>query len=184
MNASGNMLQRLVLALTASRALQSADGLAAPVAPPSAPRTADAVKGEFLHAWHSYERDAWGRDALMPLGKNLASRLGDQKTARQFLARSDYWRNVFNPAATPEGGYVQDRNADGTWPAFDPADNDTLRDGARAERQGVHRAVPAGVVGVARRPSARDGVEDARPEVGQRGRRRAAVVLDAPVRCP
>ncbi len=27
------------------------------------------VKAEFLHAWHNYERYAWGHDALRPLGK-------------------------------------------------------------------------------------------------------------------
>ena len=27
------------------------------------------VKAEFLHAWHNYERYAWGHDALRPLSK-------------------------------------------------------------------------------------------------------------------
>ncbi len=30
---------------------------------------ADSVKTEFLHAWHGYEKYAWGHDALMPLSK-------------------------------------------------------------------------------------------------------------------
>jgi mannosidase alpha-like ER degradation enhancer 2 len=30
---------------------------------------ADSVKAEFLHAWHGYERYAWGHDALKPLSK-------------------------------------------------------------------------------------------------------------------
>jgi predicted alpha-1,2-mannosidase len=52
----------------------------------------------------------------------LARRLGDRGVHDQFVLRSGYWRNVFNPAATPEAGYVMDRNADGTWVArFDPA---------------------------------------------------------------
>src|SRR5437762_14143317 len=30
-------------------------------------RLAASVKTEFLHAWHNYERYAWGHDALRPL---------------------------------------------------------------------------------------------------------------------
>jgi predicted alpha-1,2-mannosidase len=45
----------------------------------------------------------------------LADRLGDTATASRFLARAQYWRNLFNPAAAPEGGYIQNRNADGSW---------------------------------------------------------------------
>ncbi len=59
----------------------------------------------------------------------LAQRLADAKTAQAFLARSDNWRNVFNPAA----GYVQDRNADGSWPPFDPSDTDTFVEGSGAQ---------------------------------------------------
>ena len=32
-------------------------------------RLAASVKTEFLHAWHNYERYAWGHDALRPLSK-------------------------------------------------------------------------------------------------------------------
>jgi predicted alpha-1,2-mannosidase len=63
----------------------------------------------------------------------LAGRLGDSQTERRFLARADNWRKVFNPAATPEGGYIQDRNADGRWAAFDPADTDTFVEGSGAQ---------------------------------------------------
>ena len=45
----------------------------------------------------------------------LAERLGDTATHDTFLARSAYWHNVFNPQATATEGYVQDRNADGSW---------------------------------------------------------------------
>jgi len=64
---------------------------------------------------------------------SLAARLGDDRTERQFLARADYWRNVFNPAATPEGGYVQDRHADGGWSPFDPSDTDAFVEGSGAQ---------------------------------------------------
>ena len=63
----------------------------------------------------------------------LARRLGDEVTAKAFLARADYWRNVFNPAATADGGYVQDRNADGGWAPFDPSDTDAFVEGSGAQ---------------------------------------------------
>lgn len=64
---------------------------------------------------------------------SLAGRLGDKKTEAAFLARADYWRNVFNPHATPEGGYIQDRNADGTWVDLDPGDEDAYVEGSAAQ---------------------------------------------------
>ena len=69
----------------------------------------------------------------------LAGRLGDEAASREFLSRSDYWRNVFNPQPRivaplvrgnappppPEqpvpGGYIQNRNEDGSWPALTPS---------------------------------------------------------------
>jgi predicted alpha-1,2-mannosidase len=47
----------------------------------------------------------------------LARDVGDNSTFRQFLQRSSYWKNVFNPKATGGGftGYMQQRNANGTW---------------------------------------------------------------------
>ena len=51
----------------------------------------------------------------------LASDLGDTANARMLRARSGWWRNLYNPNATAGEGYIQPRNADGTWPKFDPA---------------------------------------------------------------
>lgn len=56
-------------------------------------------------------------------------------------ARSDYWRNIFNPApstssgqaATPTAGYIQNRNEDGTWPRFDPAASSGFAEGSSAQ---------------------------------------------------
>jgi predicted alpha-1,2-mannosidase len=47
----------------------------------------------------------------------LARDVGDNSTFRQFLQRSAYWKNVFNPKATGGGftGYMQQRKANGTW---------------------------------------------------------------------
>ncbi|HVC29023.1 MAG TPA: GH92 family glycosyl hydrolase [Gammaproteobacteria bacterium] len=54
----------------------------------------------------------------------LAQRVGDAASYRRFLTRAGYWRNLFNPKATPQGGYILNRNADGSWPAFTPATDD------------------------------------------------------------
>ncbi|WP_109487741.1 GH92 family glycosyl hydrolase [Occallatibacter savannae] len=63
----------------------------------------------------------------------LARRLGDEATQKQFLERAQYWKNIFNPQATPDGGYIQNRNADGTWPKFDPASDDGFVEGSAAQ---------------------------------------------------
>jgi predicted alpha-1,2-mannosidase len=51
----------------------------------------------------------------------LAHDLGHDADSKMLLERSGWWRNIFNPNATPDAGYIQPRNADGTWPKFDPA---------------------------------------------------------------
>ena len=63
----------------------------------------------------------------------LARRMGDAATHRAFLARAQYWKNIFNPQATPEGGYIQNRNADGTWPKFNPASTQGFVEGSAAQ---------------------------------------------------
>jgi predicted alpha-1,2-mannosidase len=62
----------------------------------------------------------------------LAARVGDHQGEQQFLTRAGYWRNVFNPKATPEGGYIQNRNLDGSWPAFKPDADDGFVEGSAA----------------------------------------------------
>jgi predicted alpha-1,2-mannosidase len=59
----------------------------------------------------------------------LARRVGDYDAASQFLARADYWRNLFNP----ETGYIQNRNEDGTWPAVDPAQSRGFAEGSAVQ---------------------------------------------------
>jgi predicted alpha-1,2-mannosidase len=90
----------------------------------------------------------------------LAVRTGDAAGEREFLARSGYWRNLFNPTPTiraPErngrgrgrggpaapgalaherpqpGGYVQDRHADGTWPPLVPSSSDGFAEGSAVQ---------------------------------------------------
>ncbi|GHF88326.1 GH92 family glycosyl hydrolase [Thalassotalea marina] len=45
----------------------------------------------------------------------LALNMQDDKHANILLERSGYWKNLYNPKATAELGYIQGRNLDGTW---------------------------------------------------------------------
>lgn len=63
----------------------------------------------------------------------LARRLGDKPNQALFLERAQFWKNIFNPKATTQGGYIQNRNADGSWPAFDPASDDGFVEGSAAQ---------------------------------------------------
>jgi predicted alpha-1,2-mannosidase len=84
--------------------------------------------------------NAWGpaadtlEDATADFAvSELARRMGDDAVRRQFLERAQYWKNIFNPQATAEGGYIQNRNADGTWQKFDPASDDGFVEGSAAQ---------------------------------------------------
>lgn len=84
--------------------------------------------------------NAWGgagetlEDAAADFSlSQLAHRLGDEAGAKTFLERSGYWRNLYNPSATADGGYIQNRNADGTWPGFDPASSAGFAEGSSAQ---------------------------------------------------
>ena len=74
----------------------------------------------------------------------LAARLSEPEVSRRFLARAQYWRNIWNPSATPEGGYFENRNADGSWALvqddnrkaphpFTPATEDGFVEGSAAQ---------------------------------------------------
>ncbi|MFI5735550.1 GH92 family glycosyl hydrolase [Kribbella sp. NPDC051587] len=60
----------------------------------------------------------------------LAQRTGSNTTYKQFLNRSQYWQNVFNPE---NGGYVQNRDENGAWPGFTPATGDGFAEGSSAQ---------------------------------------------------
>ena len=94
---------------------------------------------------------AWGpaadtlEDATAEFGISaLAGRLGEKEIQHRFLKRAQYWRNIFNPKAAPEGGYFQNRNADGSWAlvrdehdskphAFTPSTGDGFVEGSAAQ---------------------------------------------------
>ena len=63
----------------------------------------------------------------------LARRLHDEANHRLFLERAQYWKNLYNPKATADAGYIQNRNADGSWPKFDPASDDGFVEGSAAQ---------------------------------------------------
>jgi predicted alpha-1,2-mannosidase len=63
----------------------------------------------------------------------LARRMHDEANRQRFLERAQYWRNLFNSKATTDAGYIQNRNADGTWPKFDPASDDGFVEGSAAQ---------------------------------------------------
>jgi predicted alpha-1,2-mannosidase len=54
----------------------------------------------------------------------LAGHLGDEATRHKFAERAQYWKNIWNPKATPDEGYFMNRNADGTWPKIHNDDDD------------------------------------------------------------
>jgi len=66
----------------------------------------------------------------------LAGHLGNEAVRRQFLERAQYWKNIWNPQAAPDGGYFMNRNADGSWPAVQ-------RDEDEGNDQKPHAFTPA-----------------------------------------
>jgi predicted alpha-1,2-mannosidase len=59
----------------------------------------------------------------------LAHRLGDTAAYGTLLKAAGNWRNLFNPAT----GYLQPRAADGSWPAFTPAQTKEYVEGNAAQ---------------------------------------------------
>ena len=84
--------------------------------------------------------NAWGpaadtlEDATADFAiSELARRSHDKPNYDVFLARAQNWKNIFNPNATADGGYIQNRNPDGSWPKFDPASDDGFVEGSAAQ---------------------------------------------------
>jgi len=81
------------------------------------------------HAWGGAAETLEDATADFALAQ-LATDVGDHSNQQQLLTRAGYWRNLFNPKATTQGGYIQDRNADGSWAAFSPASDDGFVEGS------------------------------------------------------
>jgi predicted alpha-1,2-mannosidase len=72
----------------------------------------------------------------------LARMTGDRANERRLLERSGWWRNLFNP----KSGYIQPRNADGSWPPFDPASDEEFVEGSGAVYRWMVPFDPAGLI--------------------------------------
>ncbi|WP_051839979.1 GH92 family glycosyl hydrolase [Streptomyces sp. NRRL F-5126] len=72
------------------------------------------VPADNCHCWGGAAETL--EDSAADFGiSELAGATGDRKDQKDFLARSGSWTNVFDPNATPQGGYIRDRRSDGTW---------------------------------------------------------------------
>lgn len=72
------------------------------------------VPADGCHCWGGAAETL--EDAAADFGISaLAGQTGDLANEKRFLDRSGNWTNVFDPNATPQGGYIRDRKADGTW---------------------------------------------------------------------
>lgn len=84
------------------------------------------------HAWGGAGETLEDASADFALAE-LARRRGDEAGQRLFLTRAGYWRNLYNPHATAHGGYIQNRHADGSWPAFSPDTDEGFVEGSAAQ---------------------------------------------------
>ncbi|WP_344466452.1 lectin [Kitasatospora kazusensis] len=71
----------------------------------------------------------------------LAGRLGDSAIHDIMLHRSSNWRNLLNP----DSRYVQPRNADHSWPAFDPSWQNGFVEGNSAQYTWLATQNPRGL---------------------------------------
>ncbi|WP_212915059.1 GH92 family glycosyl hydrolase [Streptomyces sp. TS71-3] len=90
------------------------------------------VPADGCHCWGGAAETL--EDAAADFGiSELAGQRGEAKTARTFLERSNSWMNVFDPNATAQGGYIRNRNADGSWAGtFTPGTGNGFVEGTSA----------------------------------------------------
>src|SRR6266511_3628488 len=84
--------------------------------------------------------NAWGgagetlEDSVADFGiAQLALRLGRTSVHQEFITRAQFWKHVWNPAAAGGVGYIQNRNANGSFPSFNPASDDGFAEGSAAQ---------------------------------------------------
>ncbi|MFE1442321.1 GH92 family glycosyl hydrolase [Streptomyces sp. NPDC058739] len=76
----------------------------------------------------------------------LARAAGDPDTAAAFARRAQWWQNNFNVAATPRGGYIANRKAEGSWvTGFTPATGHGFVEGTAAQYTWMVPHNPAGL---------------------------------------
>ncbi|WP_026251970.1 GH92 family glycosyl hydrolase [Streptomyces sp. PsTaAH-124] len=76
----------------------------------------------------------------------LAAAAGQKRTADAFAGRAQWWQNNFNVAATPSGGYIANRKADGSWvTGFTPDTGNGFVEGTAAQYTWMVQHDPAGL---------------------------------------
>ncbi|MEU2060169.1 GH92 family glycosyl hydrolase [Streptomyces sp. NPDC013455] len=76
----------------------------------------------------------------------LARAAGEEETADVFARRSQWWQNNFDIAAGPDGGYIANRKADGSWvTGFTPGTGNGFVEGTAAQYTWMVPHNPAGL---------------------------------------
>ncbi|WP_103890570.1 GH92 family glycosyl hydrolase [Actinacidiphila yanglinensis] len=91
------------------------------------------VPADNCHCWGGAAETL--EDAAADFGlSQLAGQVGDHADESKFAQRSGSWTNVFDPNATTQGGWMRNRNSDGTWAGtnFSPATGDGFVEGSSA----------------------------------------------------
>ncbi len=105
------------------------------------------VPADGCHCWGGAAETL--EDAAADFGiSSLAGQIGDRANEKAFLARSGNWTNVFDPNATPQGGYIRDRKSDGTWAGtFTPGTGSGFVEGTSARYTWMVYSDVAGLAG-------------------------------------
>ncbi|WP_328540953.1 GH92 family glycosyl hydrolase [Streptomyces sp. NBC_00344] len=111
------------------------------------------VPSDSCHCWGGAAETL--EDAAADYGiSELSAQLGDRAGRKTFLDRSGNWTNVFDANATPQGGYIRDRKADGTWAGtFTPGTGSGFVEGTSARYTWM---VYSDVAGLARAMGGKD----------------------------
>ncbi|WP_327722625.1 GH92 family glycosyl hydrolase [Streptomyces sp. NBC_00490] len=97
------------------------------------------------HAWGGAAETLEMSGADFALSQ-LAAAAGEKGIAADFAGRSQWWQNNFNLAADPGGGYIADRNADGSWvTGFTPGTGKGFVEGTAAQYTWMVQHNPAGL---------------------------------------
>jgi predicted alpha-1,2-mannosidase len=97
------------------------------------------------HAWGGAAETLEMSTADFSLAQ-LAAAAGEQDTAAAFTGRAQWWQNNFNAAATPAGGYIANRKADGSWvTGFTPGTGNGFVEGTAAQYTWMVPHNPAGL---------------------------------------
>jgi predicted alpha-1,2-mannosidase len=91
------------------------------------------VPSDNCHCWGGAAETLENAAADFGLSE-LAGAVGDRSVQKAFAERSGNWTNVFDPNATAQGGYMRDRNSDGSWAGatFSPSTGNGFVEGSSA----------------------------------------------------